>query len=103
VHVTPEEQRQHRAWIEQGKQIGKSFSINKPPRRFYVRVAIQKQQGAYRVIVDEIDETLMAAEQFEMEENRTFASLDEAIAFIENTTSVKLTELAPSKGQKWFR
>jgi hypothetical protein len=102
--MSPEDQRkQARAWIEQGKQIGKSFSIDKDSRQFYVRVAIQKQKDVYRVIVDEIDEALMAAEQFEREEEQTFPTLDAAIVFIESTTSVKLTDLAPSKGQKWFR
>lgn len=90
------------AWIEQGKQIGKSSWMDMRARRFHVRVAIQKQGSAYRVIVDEIDELLMAADEFEREDDRTFPTLDEAVAFIESTTSVKLAELAPSKGQKWF-
>ena len=98
-----DQRRQVRTWIEQGKQIGKSFSIDRDVRQFYVRVAIQKQRDAYRVLVDEIDEALMAAEEFEREDDRTFATLDDAITFIEGTTSVKFTELAPSRGQKWFR
>jgi hypothetical protein len=95
-------QKQVRNWIERGKQIGKSLSHERGGHRFYLRVAIQKQQDRYKVIVDEIDETLMAAEVFEREEARTFEKLDDAIAFIETTTPVTAEELMPSKGQKWF-
>jgi hypothetical protein len=52
--------------------------------------------------VDEIDEDLIDAEIFAREDSRTFESLNEAIAFIELTTAVKIEDLKPSKGQKWF-
>jgi hypothetical protein len=90
------------SWISRGKQVGKDLWIERSGRRFYFQVAIQKKQSMYKVIVDEIDEKLMAAEVFEREEERTFTALDDAIAFIESTTPVKLADLQPSKGQKWF-
>jgi hypothetical protein len=93
---------QVRSWIERGKQVGKSLSIDRAGRRFYLRIAIQKQQDRYKVIVDEIDEAMMAAEVFEREEERTFDALNDALAFIEQTTPVRISDLRPSKGQKWF-
>jgi hypothetical protein len=89
-------------WIEEGKQIGKSFSLARDGKTFYASVAIQKQGAVYRVRVDEIDEDLIDAEIFAREDSRTFESLNEAIAFIELTTAVKIEDLKPSKGQKWF-
>ena len=89
-------------WIEEGKQIGKSFSLNRGDKTFYVSVAIQRQGHVYRVHVDEIDEELMEAEIFARDDSRTFETLNDAIAFIELTTSAKIEDLNPSKGQKWF-
>lgn len=91
-----------RAWIERGKQVGKSLSVERDGRTFYLRVAVQKREAGYAVLVDEIDEVRLAAEEYARDEQRTFASLEEARRFIEETTPVKLDELLPSKGQKWF-
>jgi hypothetical protein len=88
--------------IEQGKQIGKSFSLERAGKTFYASVAIQKQGSVYRVHVDEIDEDLMEAEIFAREDSRTFDTLNDAISFIELTTLLKIEDLKPSKGQKWF-
>ncbi|WP_434045200.1 MULTISPECIES: hypothetical protein [Sorangium] len=90
------------SWIEQGKQLGKSFTFERGGKTFYASVAIQKQSGKYRVVADEIEETLMAAEIFSREDSRIFDSLDEAVSFIEVTTPLLVTDLRPSKGQKWF-
>jgi hypothetical protein len=90
-------------WVEQGRQIGKSFSVERDGKKFYASVAIQKQGSVYKVRADEIDENLMDAEIFARDESREFDSMDEAITFIEQTSPLKLEDLAPSKGQKWFR
>lgn len=91
-----------RALVERGKQVGKSLTIERGGRNIYTRVAVQKVNGGYKVIADEIDETKMAAEEYEREEQRVFDTLDEAVAFIEATTSFGVDDLAPSKGLKWF-
>jgi hypothetical protein len=93
---------QVRAWIERGKQVGKSLSVERDGRTFYLRVAVQKRQAGYTVLVDEIDETRMAAESYARDEQRAFESLEAARRFIEETTPVRLDELQPSTGQKWF-
>lgn len=90
-------------WIEQGRQIGKNFSIERGGKMFHASVAIQRQGTVYRVHADEIDEGSMAAETFVRDDSRSFETLDAAIAFIEQTTPVRLEDLAPSKGLKWFR
>jgi len=90
------------SWVTQGKQLGKSFVLERDGKRYYASVAIQRQGERYRVVADEIEESRMAADVFTREESRLFGSLDEAIAFIEATTPVTVDELAPSKGQKWF-
>ncbi|MFT3771922.1 MAG: hypothetical protein QM820_41475 [Minicystis sp.] len=91
-----------RAMVERGKQVGKSLTVERGGRRIYTRVAVQKIDGRYKVIADAIDEAQMDAEVYEREDERVFDALDEAVAFIEGTTPVKLEDLAPSKGLKWF-
>jgi hypothetical protein len=91
-----------RALVEHGKQVGKSLAVERGARKIYTRVAVQKVDGRYKVIADEIDEAKMAAEEYEREEERMFDALDDAITFIEETTPVTLEDLAPSKGLKWF-
>lgn len=91
-----------RALVERGKQVGKSLTVERGGRQMYTRVAVQKVDGRYKVIADEIDEAKMAAEEYEREDQRMFEALDDAVAFIEGTTPVKLEDLAPSKGLKWF-
>ncbi len=102
--VPDEQERRARAlrWVEQGKQIGTSLTVLRGERSFYLRVAIEKRGGKYEVLVDEIDERRMEAEEYERDERRTFELADDAISFIESTTPVKLSDLAPSRGQKWF-
>jgi hypothetical protein len=91
-----------RRWLEQGRQIGKSLTVDREGRSCYVRVAIEKRDGGYEVLVDEIDERRMEAEEYERDERRRFDRVEDAAAFIEGTTPVKLSDLAPSRGQKWF-
>jgi hypothetical protein len=91
-----------RALVKRGKQVGKSATIERGLRKIYARVAIQAVDGRYKVIVDEIDEQKMAAEEYEREEVRVFEGLDAAIEFIEATTPMRFEDLAPSKGTKWF-
>lgn len=102
--MTPETDARARAlrWIVQGKQIGKSLTLDRGGRSFYVRVAIEKRGDGYEVLVDEIDERRLEAEEYERDEKRRFDRLEEAVAFIEGTTPVTLGDLAPSRGQKWF-
>jgi uncharacterized protein involved in exopolysaccharide biosynthesis len=93
---------QVRAWIERGKQVGRSLSVERDGRAFYLRVAVQKRDAEYTVLVDEIEEARMAEEEYVRDEQRAFESLEAARRFIEETTPVRLDELQPSKGQKWF-
>jgi hypothetical protein len=92
-----------RSWIEQGKQVGKSLSIDKDGRRFHVSVAIQKQQDGYKVVANEMDEARMWDDEFDRHDSRMFGALEDAVNYIETTTPMKLAELAPRKGQRWFR
>lgn len=98
----PPDKSQILSWLTRGKQIGKSLSIERAGRRFYLRAAMQKQAEGYKVVIDEIDEALILAESFEREEEKTFSTLEDAIAFLESATPLKLLDLRPSKGQKWF-
>lgn len=90
------------SWIERGKQIGKRFSFERDGTMFYSTIAIQKKGDRYQVVIDEIDERHLASEDFSREETRIFDRLEEAVLFIESTTSIKVEDLRPSKGQKWF-
>jgi hypothetical protein len=91
-----------RTWIEHGKQVGKGFRIEREGRRLCVSIAIQQQHGEYRVNLCEFDDT-QAFDDDPLEDTRSFATLSEAIAFVESATPVKVEELAPRKGQRWFR
>lgn len=100
--MNEDKEEQVRAWIERGKQVGKSLSVERDGHTFYLRVAVQKLEAGYTVLVDEIDEARMAAEEYARDERRAFDSLEAARRFIEETTPVRLDQLQPSKGQKWF-
>lgn len=93
---------QVRTWIARGKQVGTRRSVARDGGTFYLRVAVQQRGAAYLVLVDEIDEARMTMEEYARDELRPFSSLDDAQRFIETTTPVRLHELQPSKGQKWF-
>lgn len=88
--------------VERGMSVGTSFDFAFDGRTFYASVAIGKRDGVYRVRVDAIEYTRMAAEEFARDEVRVFATIDQAFGFILATTPVRLAQLAPSRGSKWF-
>lgn len=90
------------AWIENGKQVGKIFSFSRNGKKYWSSVAIQKHGGVYKVFVDEIEEEKMAGEYYERDEINIFTTIDEAIYFVEKTTSLKIVDMRPCKGQKIF-
>jgi hypothetical protein len=91
-----------RQWILGGRQVGRSLTVRRDGRSWYLRVAIQRLGDGFTVLVDEIDEACLDAEIYARDERRSFPTLDEAAAFVEGTTPVTVAELRPSRGQKWF-
>ncbi|MEQ1965366.1 hypothetical protein ABLB69_19975 [Xenorhabdus khoisanae] len=88
--------------IENGRQLGKSFSFSRQGELYWSSVGLQKVNGKYKVYVDEILESKMIAEEFLREECLVFDTLDEAISYINCNTETNISELAPCKGQKVF-
>ncbi|WP_141106516.1 hypothetical protein [Hymenobacter gelipurpurascens] len=90
------------AWVEAGKQIGKSQFLLKGQHSYYVAAAVQKWRGIYKVSICEIEETQMAGEVFERDEELDFESFEQVIAFFQNSSLILFSELKPLKGQKLF-
>jgi len=88
--------------IENGKQLGSSFSFKQQNKTVWSSVGIQKYDGAYKVYIDEIDEVNMDAEDYSREETKEFQALSEALEYIEATTILTFDRLQPCKGQRIF-
>ncbi|MEL6862996.1 MAG: hypothetical protein AAFP19_01195 [Bacteroidota bacterium] len=88
--------------IERGKQQGKTYCFKQDGETIWSSVAIQKWKGRYKVYIDEIAESRMAAEEYQKELIVDFDNLKEAIALIEAETNIKFHELQPCKGQTIF-
>jgi hypothetical protein len=90
-------------WLAAGKQIGKTISFDKGAETCWLSVAVQKHEDVYKLYLDEIAESQMAAhEDYDTELVRTASTLQELPALMELITTIKLEELAPLKGQKIF-
>jgi hypothetical protein len=91
-----------RHWLESGKQIGEVFSFEKNSEKYWSSVGVQKWEGYYKVYVDEILESKMAAEDYSIEKIARFDSIELVEDFISANTKTKLELLTPCKGQKIF-
>jgi len=91
-----------RAKIEQGKQVGVTFSVKKEGQVLWSSVAIQKWEGVYKVYIDEVFESKMDIEEYEKDILREFTSLDTALSFIRQNSSAEINSLATLKGQRIF-
>ncbi len=88
--------------IKSGKQLGKRFSYEKNSKTYWSSVGIQKHDGFYKVYIDEIEESQMAAENYEKDELMKFSDIEEAMNYLEKETILKLADLKPCKGRKIF-
>ena len=91
-----------RTWIEAGKQVGKSFSFVRNDVLFWSSVAVQKWNDGYKLYVDEIEEEYIQGENYLREDIIYRMTLSEIEDIIKETTSLRIDDLAPLKGQKIF-
>lgn len=89
-------------WILNNKQVGDTFSFEKDGELYWSSVAIQKWRDIFKVYVDEILDSQMAAENYFRDEILIFENIEEAIEFISTNTMSSPERLKPCKGQKIF-
>lgn len=89
-------------WIENGKQLGKTFSFEINGKTIWSSVGIQKWEGIYKVYVDEIAQENMHAEKYTRDEIRSFGNGMEALNYIEQHTRSKVSDLQVCKGRRIF-
>lgn len=90
-------------WLEAGKQIGKKISFEKDAETYWLSIAVQKHRGVYKLYLEEIAESQMAAhEDYDTEVVITTNNLQEIPTLMASIITIKLEELAPLKGQKIF-
>ncbi len=94
--------RSTRELIEAGKQVGAEIQFDLDGSPCWSSVAVQKWEGGYLVYVYEILESKMVAEEYERDEVRELASLDEASSYINAQTQARFDEMRPCKGQRMF-
>lgn len=88
--------------IEAGRQRGKSFSFKENGETIWSSVGIQKHDGLYKVHVNDAEESRMAMDEYRRNEYRSFPTLVEALEWIEQTTTIKRSELVACKGMRIF-
>jgi hypothetical protein len=88
--------------LERGRQLGHRISFERSDQLYWSGIGIQKVKNVYKVAIYEIAESKMAGEEFERDEVRSFEDFAEAIRHIENTTTIKASDLQPCKGQRIF-
>jgi hypothetical protein len=90
------------AWIESGKQVGKTFSFVRNGITYWSSVGIQKHDGVFKVYIDVIAESQMTAENYERDELSEFANAQVAVDYVLAETSLAVEHLTPCKGSKIF-
>ena len=94
---------QQEAWIESGKQIGKSFFCQKNGETLWQSVAIQKHQNTYYAYLYEVPATNKMPDPETVKETlRLFSNLPEAISFLNEISPLPFTDFAPFKGNQVF-
>ena len=90
-----------RAWLDAGKQVGKSILRAEAGEEYYVAVGIQKWNGIYKLYTDRVKvaEIYWEKETEEIIEVEIFENL---AALVESKVSISLDELTPQKGSKVF-
>lgn len=90
-------------WLEEGKQIGKSFTYTKEGKEYYSSVGVQKWNDIYKFYFSEIEESQMAAyEDYLIEEIIEVSNLEELQNLLSQKALMHLEDLRPQKGQKIF-
>ena|SRR5688572_5339319 len=88
--------------VENGKQLGGSICKERDAETFYEDAGIQKWNGKFRVGVTKIAESDMDAENFEVDEVLEFNTINEAIEYLKEQSSVPVESMDICKGQKIF-
>jgi hypothetical protein len=89
-------------WIEKGIQMGKRYSSDKNGEIVRHSVAVQKLNSMYKVHIDEIKESNMAAEEFDIDITREVSGLLEIQNLLTEYASISLAGLTPLKGSRIF-
>ena len=90
------------SWIAQGKQVGASISWREDDQVYWSSVGVQSWSGKVLVSVDEIPESKMAAEEYTRDELVAFETVEDARAYVNDTTRVAFDERRPCRGQRLF-
>lgn len=88
--------------IESGQQLGKERLSKKGASEMWLSVGTQKWEGMYKVFIREIPETELPFGEFTRYVIKSFEKLNLAQTFLEESSSFKLEELRPFKGQLIF-
>ena len=90
-----------KAWLDAGKQVGKSVLREEDGTEYYVAVGIQKWNGKYKLYTDKVK----VAEIYWEEETEAIIEVEDfenLAALVEAKGSFSLSELTPLKGSKIF-
>lgn len=88
--------------IENGQQLGKEQLSKNGESEIWFSVGIQKWEEVYKVFIREIPETELPFGEFTRNVIKSFEKLKLARTFLEESSSFKLEELRPFKGQLIF-
>lgn len=91
-----------KAWLEAGRQIGKSAPIEQDGATTWWMVGIQQWKGTYKLYIDKFDESKPVDYDSETEELIQITDLDTLAILIREKSPFIIEELAPLKGQKIF-
>ncbi len=90
-----------KAWLDAGKQVGKSVLREEAGEEYYVAVGIQKWNGKYKLYADKVKVAEFYWEK-ETEEIIEVEDFENLAALVEAKSFFLLSELTPLKGSKIF-
>jgi hypothetical protein len=92
-----------REWLEAGKQVGKSILSGEGGETFRISVGVQKWEGEYTLYLFKAKEcSLQGLDYYDVEGVIRVTHFEGLAGLLPALCPIKLSELAPLKGQKIF-